>query len=332
MYRRSTRIFEILGRKKPSDVSVASHADFQTRLVKVVDALPVAEAGLPYSIDFGNERMISVITNDDRNAVTYPFLYQYQYKNARTMISIPFEGLEQYEYSGLIRPTFVFSIGRCGSTLLSSLMTAFGHCSISEPDIFTVLARLTAEEQQLIGPQGLQMLVRRATEAFVRQGDGEVSIKLRSHCNTIAGRMVKAVPESRTIFILRDRISWAKSRYRVFGEDPRTLAKMYRNGIQTYDQLFRLGSRPKLVWYEELAQDPISVLKKLGVAPMLEEERISAMVDEVLTKDAQEGTAVARNRYNERRLSEEMLRDFESEWSAIVPHQLIERHGISLPY
>lgn len=331
MYRRPTHIFNILARSKPSELSVSSYADFQTRLIRVVDTLPAAAAGLPYAVNWANERMISVITDNDKMAITRPFLYQYQYQNARTVISIPFEELKQYEYIGSMRPTFVFSIGRCGSTLLSSLMKALGHCSISEPDIFTVLAKLTAQERQLVGPQALQMLIRRATEAFVRQGDGEVSIKLRSHCNTIAWPMVKAVPESQIVFILRDRISWVKSRYRVFGEDPRVLAKMYGAGIRTYDELCRLGGHPKLIWYEELVHDPISVLRKIGVGIGLEEERISALVNDVLTKDAQEGTAVARSRFNERRLSEEMLRDFELEWSAIVPRQLIEQHGLAPP-
>ena len=101
---------------------------------------PAAESTL-YCLDFENRQAVFVETPPEYNLSRAPFLYQAQYELASRLVQIPFETLHRLAAEVVIDPTrliLIYSVGRCGSTLVSHAFNALeGVESISEPDVFT---------------------------------------------------------------------------------------------------------------------------------------------------------------------------------------------------
>ena len=87
----------------------------------------------PYCFDFDERKVFCVSTPDIGGAT---FFYHAQRRCAQSVIKVPFDALPEAEES----PTLVFSIGRCGSTLLHRAFEAAGVRTVSEPDYFTQAA------------------------------------------------------------------------------------------------------------------------------------------------------------------------------------------------
>lgn len=93
-----------------------------------------------YCIDEESKKAILVQTPGDVNVYNHPFLYQAQYEYTKALFVLPFDTLPALAET-LTEPKLVllYSLGRCGSTLLSN---AFGKLdsvlSLSEPEIFFI--------------------------------------------------------------------------------------------------------------------------------------------------------------------------------------------------
>ena len=87
----------------------------------------------PYCFDLEERKLYCVSTPDIAGAT---FFYQAQRQHARSVIKVPFDALPEARAS----PTLIFSIGRCGSTLLHKAFEAAGVRTVSEPDYFTQAA------------------------------------------------------------------------------------------------------------------------------------------------------------------------------------------------
>src|SRR5471030_1797962 len=128
---------EIREARRTERIAISSPDDFlivQKRAVSRDAAL--SETLLPYCLDFIAWRAVYVGGVDAKGAQAAPFYYLYLRRNARRIVSVPWEqgALTQ----GAVRaPVFLFSPGRCGSTLLSSILFAAGVANVSEPDFYT---------------------------------------------------------------------------------------------------------------------------------------------------------------------------------------------------
>ena len=109
-----------------------------------------------FCCDFPGERVWYTVVPDVAAVFEAAFVYQAQRVNATQILSMPIEALEERESFDDPEPVFVFSVGRCGSTLLSSLLKATGRWSVSEPDIFTQLAVMRPAERQTLVPTGVR--------------------------------------------------------------------------------------------------------------------------------------------------------------------------------
>lgn len=327
-YRRPVRIFEIAKRRKPSPVGVSAPSDFELGRTTTIDYVPNGPEIVPYCINAQTERLLCTLVTDVPAALAAPFLYQAQYEKAQGIVSIPFERLSELTEGTECEPTFVFSIGRCGSTLVSALLKAVDQRPASEPDVYSQIANLGADARALMGQPGVANLLRHTTLALARVCGRELFVKLRSQCNGIATELMATIPEARCAYMLREPQSWARSRHRTFGDDPATMAHMLKWGVQTYDALVSAGARPALVWYEDVAARPQRALTDLGVAA----DRVARLTPEavaaVMSQDAQEGTGISRSDGTTRQLSAEGLRQFIEEWERIMPKEIIARHGL----
>lgn len=153
-----------------------------------------------------------------------PFAYADQHKHARRALHVPLEALEGL--SQAVPPPaqviFIFSIGRCGSTLVSDILNTVPDVwSVSEPDVYSrlVMENYTSSERVGFRPEQVVTLIRACTRLLFRPPPGvEASVfavKFRSQANVQADLYHRAMPEASFVFLYREALSWANSFYRM---------------------------------------------------------------------------------------------------------------------
>jgi hypothetical protein len=325
-FQRALLLHEILGRSKYAEVAFAAPSDFQLRPLRCIDSLRSEHNALIYCFDPVTERALFTLCDDLRPVLRAPFLYQAQFLQARRVATIPFERLAA-SFGDLpeAKPTLVFSIGRCGSTLLSALLAAIGMRSVSEPDVLTQLAELSDTERACLSPGTTKLLVEACIASLQVHCGDEMVIKLRSQCSRIATEIVAASPEARIVFMLRGRHAWARSRYRAFDESPAFLARLLAWSLSRYHDLVATGRDVKLVWYEDLYSAPLVTLRSIGARAS---EDLAPRLQAVLARDAQHGSHLSQTALLQNEMPVEALAAFDREWAAICPNGLIARYGL----
>jgi hypothetical protein len=353
------RVLQILGRKRTDPTQMVSLDDFQLREVDAGDDACAAVADrrnvTPYCLDHNNRRMIFAETPPEIDLSDAPFYYQAQYETATRLIAIPYDQVHEIAARRPGRPAdhvFIFSVGRCGSTLMSKMWSRLDDTeSLSEPDIFSAInyqhgeGHLSEREAaQLLGTT--MRLVNRSARAQKR-----LVIKFRAQCIGIADLMFRQYPAASFIFMYRNAIDCVDSYLRVFGALPLP-EQVFRRAFpyaqpqpEKYQRLSRLG-QPMLVWlvcahsylslrqrglpfvaikYEALVRKPHDSAARLfahcGISDALTERACVAM-----TEDAQAGTRLARNADGKRTLTAddcEFIRAFFAERAGMAPDETL---------
>jgi hypothetical protein len=187
---------EILARTT-HPTSLSQPADFTLGPGRAVPLNRVYERDVsPYCFDLSNRLLLCVSTPDIAGST---FFYQAQRRRARTVLRVPVDELPDASAS----PALIFSIGRCGSTLLFRAFEAAGVAIVSEPDYFTQAALAGIHDRFL------QVAIGRATRLLPY-----AAIKLRLECNAAPLLIAGAFRAPRVVFVLRDAVDWASSHHR----------------------------------------------------------------------------------------------------------------------
>lgn len=353
------RVLQILGRKRADPTQMVSLDDFQLREVDANEDLCATVAEYrhvtPYCLDHQNRRMIFAETPPEIELSTAPFYYQAQYEAATRLIAIPYDRVHEIAMRAHRRsadPVFIFSVGRCGSTLMSRMWSRLDDTySLSEPDVFTGINYLHGEGR-LTDSEAIQLLG--STVRLVHRPPmprERLVIKFRAQCIGIAELIYRQHPAASFIFMYRNAIDCVDSYIRVFGALPLPEHVFDRafpyahSQPEKYQPLRRLG-QPLLVWlvcahtylrlrerglpfaaikYEELVDKPYVSAARLfahcGIADALTEQACAAM-----TEDAQAGTPLARNAAGDRTLTAdecEFIRTFFVERGGMTTDQTL---------
>jgi len=164
----------------------------------------------PYCLDERRKRVIFAETPPGCDLSQVPFYYQAQFQHAFRLIAVPYEDFHSLAaelgnpFDKLI---LIYSVGRCGSTLLSRMFNKVpGVVSLSEPDIFTQIVRLRSPDQSRDGE--LSRLLLGCTRFVGRPAPGEriscLVIKFRSFGIEIADLMHGLFPWAKNVFIYRN--------------------------------------------------------------------------------------------------------------------------------
>jgi len=300
--------------RNPDRLSISRPEDFALDGGRPVDPSRVREPDVsPYCFDLPNRSLVCVSTPDISGEV---FFYQAQRELARSVIRLPVEMLPP----GPSSPALIFSIGRCGSTLLVKAFQAAGLAAVSEPDFFRQAAYYHSSGISL------QAVLPGAT-ALLRHS----VIKLHLECNNAPLPIAGAFRMPRVLFILRDPIDWAASLRRISRNsiDPRWAAALLRTGLIALDQLAQ-SYEVRVCYYEEFRE-----LRPEHVAPLLAwagsqaslgPERLAA----IAAKDAQDGTFVSRASLRDVPEDAGFREAFRREWSLRRPVEVIDRLGLQL--
>lgn len=262
----------------------------------------------PYCFDFDDRKLFCVSTPDIAGAT---FFYQAQRQYARSVIKVPFDALPEAPAS----PTLIFSIGRCGSTLLYKAFAAAGVRTVSEPDYFTQAALDRPRDPVA------QRVVGRATGLLPY-----AVIKLRAECNHAPLLIAGAFRAPNVMFILRDPVDWAASVHRLVRNtaDPGAVARLLSALLVALDLLTR-HYEVRICYYEDFRSFTAGYVNDL-LSGMGSGARVTpAMAVELAGKDAQEGSVVSRASVKDVPEDPVFREAFRSEWDKVRPVALIER-------
>ncbi|MBX9699326.1 MAG: sulfotransferase [Acetobacteraceae bacterium] len=333
----------ILSNNRTGEFAPASQDDFGLGPPIDIDYFP-RHRMTAYCIAPARRELLFVGTYNGRALLDEPFLYGAQAAQARHLVRVPFDRVaEMFPAPGAeaAQPTIIFSIGRCGSTLLSFLCGAHGAVSASEPDVFSqiaVLARVARAGRAApkkaadlrIAPSLLHATVRSVQDYA---GQEDVVVKLRTAANKGAALIASAFPHANYVFVFREMHSWARSHVEAFNRDSAHLSALLGEGIAAYDTLRQAGVRCSVVWYEEMSRDPEGTLRTIFGPERTITDDTRAALNRIMARDSQQGTSIARGGRPERGdnpEAEAVVEQFEDLWQRDRPAALIKELG--LPY
>jgi hypothetical protein len=330
MTERPVLLAEITGRIGRERLSVVAPSDFSTGPWREHGAGSL-DGFVPYCLDMRARRTLYVRAGNRAALLRAPLQYVHLRERATTIASVPWE--RGRVGAGPQPPgCFVFSVGRCGSTLLVEAMRRGGALALSEPDFYTqaVAARIHAGRvfpgyarlEDVLGGLTADLLV-----ACGAEGPTPTLIKLRTECCKAPALIVgtaKSAPA--TLFMIRSFKPWLVSTLRVSKHPPRTIVERYIEGLRCFAWL-RRNTECTLVGYEDLTADPVAALQ--NVASALGAPLDSARVRAALKSDAQSGTALAQARLVERELPAELVDRTLELWMEARPKTLLAELGLA---
>jgi hypothetical protein len=287
--------------------------DFTLSLRAASTAPYLPRGALAYCADIARERVLFTCHAQDDVPAMFeaPFLYLAQLRTAGSVISVPLERLDELGLAeGAAAAVFVFSPGRAGTTLLARLLTAAGVPCASEPDMLTQAVCLTETQRQMLPPGMDVVLATTCIGSLGRVLGRGAFIKLRSQCNEGAMTLVGAAPGSRVVFMMRGARSWAFSRHRAFAEPPNHLAMLLRHAMEALDAMIRAGVQVDILWFETLVADPLAALRLCAPEARPDPARIA----EVMARDSQGGTLLARELVGNADLDPGLFWAFTGQW------------------
>lgn len=286
------------------------------------------ETLLPYCLDFIGRRALYVGGVDVAGAQAAPFYYLYLRRQAKTVLSVPWEAGSLCRQSERA-PIFLFSPGRCGSTLLSRILSAAGLANVSEPDFYTqattalVASRFNPFRETIrkaIGDMGADLT------ATLDAAHSPV-VKLRAESCRAPDLLVQP-QERRTIFMTRGFESWARSNGRAFRNGAKKSVGKYLRA-KTCQAWLKQHSDCHVLRYEDLQADAAGTMRALG--QFLGTEISPDAVNRTMTEDSQAGTPLAQGARPvlpdwERRFDETMAL-----WNSDRVRRERDRHGVDEP-
>ncbi|WP_155368364.1 sulfotransferase family protein [Catellatospora vulcania] len=316
------QLLALAEKTKPYPLAVAGPADFRCEVVADVDPqIVVTEPGHSlYCLDHDTRRALFTRTDVDISGAPFHFLAQYTHATA--VVALSYAELHALSTPGEPGGVFLYSTGRCGSTLVATALAERGGLvGVSEPDVLTQLVMLAPH----VDGAELRELARSCVRLLSL--GRPVAIKPRSFVIELAWLLHEEFPQFASVFLYREPQSWARSTARAFaGYDPalntdpaavqdrlgrliplvarwrrrkgRLLSPEEVMACQWVAQLERaLALRHRGVdlftaTYEDLLADPPGVLRSLfahcGLAA-------PSGLDEILARDSQEGTTLSRS-------------------------------------
>lgn len=217
-------VFDILGAAK--DLGWNSAKDFVLGDGKAVPIETIVDEPnwSLYSLDLDQGQGWFVELPQGTDLSGSVFAFRDQRRLARRLLQISLDDL--ITFSRRIEPPekviFVFSIGRCGSTLVSHVLnTSPDVWGLSEPIAFPRLIMTNYDVDRRLIPSRTRLveLIRACTKLqFLpvdRSRQKVFALKFHSQCLFQAEAYYEAFPDAAFVFLYRDAVSWTKSWYQM---------------------------------------------------------------------------------------------------------------------
>jgi len=256
---------------------------------------------IPYAIDPISRSTIYSARINIKKSLESVFLYDYLRRNTEFAVSAPFDHGNLNRLKDFRMPIFIFSTGRCGSTLLTKIINAHRKITLSEPDFYTQLSTLPI---QTLPAKDKVFLFNHLTADLVAayrnaNPTENIYIKLRAECNSNPKLFLRNQGQ-KTLFLSRDFSSWTKSILRHFNNPkitPEVVINFYIKALNALDFLSQNSDCIHLRYDELIDTSNENSLKLL-------ERAISSTIDkellaQVFSEDSQSKSAVGQDQRKE---------------------------------
>jgi hypothetical protein len=216
------QVLTIQNKHRRSVSLVARLQDFTFTENGVIDAKIILEQPniSLYCLDDENKRAIFVDLPAAIDLSQAAFVYQTQFDHAQKLLAVSYDdfkalGRQLPEINHFI---FLYSTGRCGSTLLNHAFNSLENVSsLSEADVLSQFIHLRNADGNL-DTELIELL--RCCVRFVHRPTpfktASVHVaKLRNQCIEIIDLFERAYPEAKKLFLYRNAIDWVRSIYRL---------------------------------------------------------------------------------------------------------------------
>ncbi len=270
-------VYEVEGVEKGKSY-LAGLDHFRLRQVASVSAEVLLNAShiSLYAFNDIERRAVFVETLPEVDLTTSPFYYLAQKEHAQRVFTVPYETFNELARAlpGPAHLILLYSVGRCGSTLLCKALGELGNVTtLSEPDAYTHIAGMRPPDGSR--DQELTELARSATRFLccskIPQQDTWI-LKFRSQCIEMADLLHQACPDAHALFLVRDFAGWTRSMGRLSKiHDPGREASYQRNKSNPtmfnyprdrYISLLRADPTPPKTRLEDIALHWTSVTKR----------------------------------------------------------------------
>jgi hypothetical protein len=239
------QVFDIVSRERQYPFDIVAADDFKLEEKGFVDAQEILDNPniLLYCLDPKNQQAVFVETPDVAEVLAAPFYYLSQFESAVQVLKVSYETLEQLADQVELddqRLIFIYSMGRCGTTLTSAAFTqAEDVVSISEPDVITQLV-LMRDFSRISEPEIsalVQSCLRLTCKNQINGHQPVWSIKFRSFVIEVTDLLYAHFPQAKSLFLYRHAEPWGISFARAFGG----------NAAPTQEQLIGFWVNSKLL-------------------------------------------------------------------------------------
>lgn len=273
--------------------------------------------------------MISYALNiNPYDPLNAPFHFIYLREHVKEIGNISFTN--RYELpSTYDDPYFIFSTGRCGSTLLSKILQCFNCISISEPDFYNQLIHqympIRTELSLLKFQQIYSMMTADLLSPF---SDKKVFLKLSSNCNHLPELVLSSCRQKpKVIFLIRNFFSWTNSRKKTFETNIESDLYDYTKSLETL-LFLKKNFNLLLIKYEDICNNSSIVIKNLESffkIKITNQEKLK----NVLINDSQEGSLISKNFIRNKNINDRDMAETKALWTKNKPNNLIDEIGLS---
>jgi hypothetical protein len=278
-------------------MQIASPQDFAFKSFSILREKTWDESQvIPYCFNFSTKEILYTDGVDPIFAADATFHYEFLRENSNRIISMPWEERLQKKID-FSDPIFIFSPGRCGSTLLTKLISALGAVSVSEPDIYAQIAIFSSRCSSAdIYDGDLSRILSCTTADLVKpllgMNNDSVVLKMRLEANNNPGLILSCCSSyPKTIFLIRDFCSWAESFLRISNLNLDTLFQIYLGSLDCYSFL-RQNSNCLLVKYENLEKQDMASIDEISNFLDLSKKPRPDGIDMTLCTNSQQGTYI----------------------------------------
>jgi Sulfotransferase domain len=294
MFSRQVFLADIVQANTAGEARMSTLRDFAIGPYQAIGARSLSgQFAFPCVIDIAQARTLYVPGLDPQKLREAPFSGLYARREAKSIFFVPWEVGPINRPRVVADPIYVFSSGRCGSTLLHNILNEANVNSVSEPDIGAALLSRSYQKYRVVRP-----LLNWVTRVYVRDlmsalgsNDGGLVVKLRSQFCSVAHPMLKRSRERRTVFMTRQFENWAQSVGRLFLVTPDYLVREYRRSLKCYAYL-RQHTNCHFIRYEDLVKQPHKKMAEL--ARFLERDISRDAIDRAISVRSQAGTSLGR--------------------------------------
>ncbi len=363
----SARVLNIVEKTAPNEFFPAVPRNFRVSEGESVPAeIVIDDPNVSlYCLDDEQKQAWFVETPPGVDLTQAPFFYVTQYQTAQRLIAVPYNTLHQLADTlprADDRLLLIYSVGRCGSTLISQSLGAVPNVvSYSEPDVYTQLTMMRYADPSR-DDEYVRLL--RSCTALLGKRAPWLALKFRANVTHIGGLLHRAFPGAKNLFLYRHAETWAQSMNSAFaGGAPPLLADpifflflassapmlppfMQRQGrepvmvesftllwlsvMDTYLKLCEQGIPFLALRYEDIKAQPKRVLSDTFAYCGLPLDEVDAAYA-AFSKDSQEGTGLSQANLEQRRVQPLGADHYAQLRAVLEAHPVIQTPGFIAP-